>query len=222
MPLFRIYTTLWTVCLLALTVGVAGAGGTGDDPGRSVTIMLPGDVPLAMKQIPAGTFVMGSPPDERGRRDDEPPAVTVHITRDYLIGIHPVTQKQWVAVMGRNPSHFSGDRHPVERVSWDETQKFIKTLNGHLRKSGQTGLTLRLPTEAEWEYACRAGTTTRFFFGDSLDCADDDSDCAAGKMEGNRSDYMWWRGNSGGSTQPVGKLNPNPWGLYDMHGNVWE
>jgi formylglycine-generating enzyme required for sulfatase activity len=105
--------------------------------------------------------------------------------------------------MGNNPSHFKGDDLPVEQVSWNEVQDFIRKLN---EKEGTDKY--RLPSEAEWEYACRAGTTTRYSFGDS---------------ESKLGDYAWYRENSGGKmTHPVGKKKPNPWGLYDMDGNVWE
>ncbi|HMW02914.1 MAG TPA: formylglycine-generating enzyme family protein, partial [Acidobacteriota bacterium] len=124
-----------------------------------------------------------------------------------------VTQKQWLAVMGQNPSNFNGDNLPVEQVSWEAAVEFLRRLNA----SGGKFL-YRLPTEAEWEYACRAGTTTRYSFGDDE------------KLLG---EYAWYDDNSAvddgfsediaeSSTQPVGKKKPNAWGLHDMHGNVWE
>ena len=114
-----------------------------------------------------------------------------------------MTQGQWQAVMGSNPSQFTGDpNRPVENVSWDDVQEFIRRLNAR-----EGGATYRLPTEAEWEYAARAGTTTRWSFGDDAS--------QLGR-------YAWHDGNAGGQTHPVGQLQPNPWGLYDMHGNVWE
>ena len=191
--------------------------------GPPITVVIPGLAsgakPLEMIPIPAGTFTMGSPSSERGRSSDEGQhAVT--LTQAFYLGKYEVTQAQWAAVMGSNPagssSYGHGDDYPVHYVSWNDCQSFIEPLNG-------LGLgTFRLPTEAEWEYACRAGTDTRFSFGDALECADTgDSYCAV------MDEYMWWRGNRtyGGEqsgSKEVGRKLPNPWGLYDMHGNLWE
>ena len=151
--------------------------------------------------IPAGTFQMGS--NDSDAYDDEKPVHTVRITQPFYLGKYEVTQGQWQAVMGSNPSRFTGDpNRPVENVSWEDVQEFIRRLN-----SREGGATYRLPTEAEWEYAARAGTTTRWSFGDDAS--------QLGR-------YAWYDGNAGGQTHPVGQLQPNPWGLYDMHGNVWE
>ena len=154
--------------------------------------------------IPAGEFEMGSPPDEMDRYSDEGPVHHVTIENAFYMGRYEVTQKQWREIMGDNPSYFTGENLPVEEVSWDDVQEFIKKLN---EKEGTDRY--RLPSEAEWEYACRAGTTTRYSFGDSKSKLDD---------------YAWyrWSKNSGSKTHPVGQKKPNPWGLYDMHGNVWE
>jgi formylglycine-generating enzyme required for sulfatase activity len=113
-----------------------------------------------------------------------------------------VTQEEWEAVMGNKPSRFKSQLNPVEDVSWNKVQTFIKYLN---QKEGTNKY--RLPTEAEWEYAARAGTTTQYFFGDDAD---------------NLGRYAWYKDNSGEKTHPVGQKEPNPWGLYDMHGNVYE
>lgn len=147
--------------------------------------------------IPAGEFYMGSE-----ESDDEEPVHKVKIKNPFYLGTYPVTQTEWKAVMGDNPSGFNGDNLPVETVSWDKVQEFIKKLN---ETEGTDKY--RLPSEAEWEYACRAGTTTRYSFGD---------------LESELGKYAWYDDNSDGETHPVGQKKPNPWGLYDMHGNVWE
>lgn len=193
--------------------------------GGEITIMLPGDVPLVMVRIPAGSFLMGSPPGERGRANNEGPRTNVTLTRDFHMGKYPVTQAQWAAVMGEEWPHLwlSGrPDNPIDLVSWNDAQDFIAELANHIEASGQGPAAMRLPTEAEWEYAARAGTSTRFHFGDSLGCDDDQEDCAAGTLPGNRSDYMWWAGNSNYEPQPVGQKLPNAFGLHDMHGNVFE
>lgn len=152
--------------------------------------------------ISAGSFSMGSPSDEEGGHDDENPVHKVTIKNSFYLGKCPVTQRQWVAVMGDNPSSFKGNDLPVESVSWDDVQDFIKKLN---EMEGTDKY--RLPSEAEWEYACRAGTTTRYFFGDD---------------KSKLNEYAWYDENSGSETHPVGQKKPNPRGLYDIHGNVWE
>jgi formylglycine-generating enzyme required for sulfatase activity len=151
--------------------------------------------------IRPGKFMMGSPDSEQGRDGNEGPQHEVIITKPFYIGLTEVTQAQYEAIMGANPSKFTGPTNPVDSVIWDEATEFCRKL------SEKTGKTVRLPTEAEWEYACRAGSKTRFSFGDS--------DSVLG-------DYAWYGSNSGGKTQPVGQKKPNAWGLYDMHGNVWE
>ncbi|MDD4497023.1 MAG: formylglycine-generating enzyme family protein [Methanosarcinaceae archaeon] len=148
-------------------------------------------------KVPSGEFMMGS-----NEYDWQKPVHKVTIRTSFYLGKYPVTQKQWKAVMGDNPSIFKGDDNPVENVSWDDAQKFIKKLNEMEGKDEYC-----LPSEAEWEYACRAGTTTRYYFGD------DDS-----KLK----DYAWYGENSGSKTHSVGQKKPNPWGFYDMHGNIWE
>jgi formylglycine-generating enzyme required for sulfatase activity len=184
-----------------------------------------------MVRIPAGSFLMGSPDTERSRDGDEGPVHEVTIDYDFYMGEKEVTQGQWEAVMGYNaathtqegtpyPTTFGvGRDYPVYKVSWNDCQAFIAALNA----LGQG--TFRLPSEAEWEYACRAGSTTRFYFGNSLGCADGCENCDAAKIiifVESRFDSMWYCGNSGGSSQPVRQKFANGFGLYDMHGNLWE
>ena len=171
------------------------------------TITLPGNVPLQLRWIPPGTFQMGSAESEAGRDADEGPLHEVTLTRGFYLGIHEVTQAQWKAVMGTNPSIFVQGENPVERpvdsVSWEQCRLFIARLNA-------LGLgKFRLPTEAEWEYACRAGTRTRFYWGDGV------------RLEEAHA-YAWANSRSYATTHSVGGKRPNGWGLYDMSGNVWE
>ena len=153
--------------------------------------------------IPAGSFTMGSPTGESGREPDELQH-PVTISKPFYLQTTEVTQKQWTQVMGSNPSYFKdcGDDCPVETVSWNDAQEFIKKLI-----QTESGAKYRLPTEAEWEYACRAGSKGRFYFGD---------------VETKLGEYAWYQGNSGWKTHPVRKREPNAWGFYDMHGNVLE
>ncbi|MDG2390934.1 MAG: formylglycine-generating enzyme family protein, partial [Planctomycetaceae bacterium] len=130
----------------------------------------------------------------------------VTLTKAFELGVYEVTQEQYEAVMGENPSRFKGAQNPVEKVSWDDAVEFCRKLSA-LPAETSPGYVYRLPTEAEWEYACRAGTTTVYSFGDS---------------ESDLGDYAWYNKNSGNTTHPVGGRKPNAWGLYDMHGNVWE
>jgi formylglycine-generating enzyme required for sulfatase activity len=152
---------------------------------------------------------MGSPDSEEGRGSDEGPQHQVTV-KSFLMGKYEVTQEQYKKVMGTNPSDFKGKNLPVERVSWNDAQEFIRRLN-----SRGDGYTYRLPTEAEWEYACRAGTTTAFAFGDSLSPGQ-------ANFDGNHP-YGWAaKGINRQKTIPVGSFQPNAFGLYDMHGNVAE
>jgi formylglycine-generating enzyme required for sulfatase activity/tetratricopeptide (TPR) repeat protein len=143
--------------------------------------------------VPAGRFSMGD--------SSNGPIHQVTISSEFYLGKYPVTQDQWEVVMGSNPSKFIGPDLPVEQVSWEDCQEFISRLNAMAKG------TYRLPTEAEWEYACRAGSAGKYCFGDN---------------EAHLEEYAWFRTNSGSQTQPVGKKKPNAWGLHDMHGNVWE
>jgi len=172
--------------------------------GDFLGVALPGDVKIVFRKIPAGSFLMGSPDDEKDRDSDEGPVHKVTISKPYYLGVYEVTQAQWTAVMKSNPSKYRGrPDHPVETVSWEDCQIFLKKLNA-------LGLgSFRLPTEAEWEYACRAGTRTRFYWGDDPQLTE------IGK-------HAWWSGNSRPETSRVGTKKPNAWGLYDMSGNVYE
>ncbi len=186
------------------------------------TLLLPGGVPLELVRIPAGSFQMGSPDTERSRWDDEGPLHTVTIDYDFYMGKYEVTQAQWLAVMGSRPGGYTwdygqGDTYPAYYVSWDDAKSFITALNTLIANTGQGPATVRLPSEAEWEYACRAGTQTRFYFGDSLSVGDDCED------DGIRSQYMWYCGNNlAYGSKPVGGKLPNAFGLHDMSGNLWE
>jgi formylglycine-generating enzyme required for sulfatase activity len=154
-----------------------------------------------MVVVPAGGFMMGADKNFENASDDETPLHRVNIERPFALGKYEVTQGEWVAVMGDNPSNFKGRSRPVEQVSWNDAQDFIRRLNA------KTGKQYRLPSEAEWEYAARAGSQSTYSFGDE---------------KGQLGGYAWFDGNSGSETHPVGQLKPNRFGLYDMHGNVWE
>lgn len=178
-----------------------------------------------MVWIPPGSFTMGSPTNEQHRTSIEGPQTMVTISRGFWMGKCEVTQGEYLAVVGENPSYFNGDRsgppwydqdyghdpnHPVEEVTWFDATNYCHRLTTQERAAGRlpTNYVYRLPTEAEWEYACRAGTTTRFYYGDDPDYA--------------YLELYAWYGDAFGATQPVGQLRPNPWGLQDMGGNVWE
>ena len=179
-----------------------GASGETKAMPKELTVDLGNGVKLEMVLIPAGEFVMGSPDSDKDAQGWEKPQHRVRITQAFYLGRYKVTQEQWEAVMGKNPSHFKEPRNPVEQVSWNDCQKFLAKLN---EKVG--GRKFSLPTEAQWECACRAGTKTRYYFGDD---------------ESKLGEYAWYEDNSGNRTHPVGGKKPNAWGLYDMHGSVWE
>ena len=166
-------------------------------------------ITLEMASIPGGNFLMGSPVDEEKADSSETPQHNVTV-KPFLIGKFVVTQQQYEAIMGKNPSLFKGEKYPVEQVSWNDAIEFCKKL------TEKTGRTYRLPSEAEWEYACRAGTSTAFYFGETIT-----TDLA----NYNASNYSYGDAPNGqyrGRTTEVGSFPPNSFGLYDMHGNVYE
>ncbi len=169
-------------------------------PFKKVPEELVNSIGMKLRLIQPGSFMMGS------EDSDEKPVHKVTLTKGFYMGVYEVTQEEWEKVMGSTPSHFKGPKKPVDTVSWDDAQEFIRKL------SEKEKVTYRLPTEAEWEYACRAGTTTEFYWGDDVGVAE------IGR-------YAWWAGNEDwreSGSKPVGQKKPNVWGLYDMSGNVWE
>jgi formylglycine-generating enzyme required for sulfatase activity len=173
---------------------------------------LTNSIGIKLVLIPKGTFTMGSHESEKGREEDE-----IHhevtISKDYYLGVYEVTQAQYEKVMDKNPSLYQGTLVgnldadlPVEKASWNDAIGFCKKLS-ELPEEKKAGREYRLPTEAEWEYACRAGSKTAYSFDDE---------------EGLLPEYGWFNRNSSDRTHSVGLLEPNAWGLYDMHGNVSE
>jgi formylglycine-generating enzyme required for sulfatase activity len=201
---------LWLVCVsLAVPSFLSAqepndAGSKMTSPPKELTVDLGKGVKLEMVLIPAGEFLMGSPDSDKDGAYWEKPQHRVRITKPFYLGKYLVTQEQWEAVMDNNPSQFKGPKNPVEIVSWGGCQQFLGKLNA---KSAAGVGKFQLPTEAQWEYACRAGSKTKYCFGDD-----------ASKL----GEYAWYGQNSGKKTHPVGEKKPNAWGLYDMHGNVWE
>ena len=168
--------------------------------------------------IPPGAFMMGSPKDEADRDEGE----TLHrvtLTRGFNMGVTEVTQEQWAKVMGKNPSWFQdcGKNCPVESITWDDIQAFIQRLN-----EMEEGARYQLPTEAEWEYASRAGSTKAYSWGDKADCSKMNYGNSGSDSESPCHKYVRSHKLKSDSPAPVKKYPPNAWGLYDMHGNVWE
>jgi formylglycine-generating enzyme required for sulfatase activity len=174
-------------------------------PGISMSFQVIPPVAVQKAALAEGkplSFLMGS----RGYRPEEEPRHRVVIPRPFYLGTFPVTQEEFACFRPQHRNRFHGKpSHPVESVSWDDAQAFLKWLNGNRKLPD--GLKARLPCEAEWEYACRAGTDTEYYNGDG---------------EGALSEAGWYEGNSGNETHSVGQLYHSPWGLYDMHGNIWE
>lgn len=158
---------------------------------------------MEMVRVPSGKFILGSPISELERKEHESPLIEVNVPTFYMAKF-VVTQEQWAAIMGNNPAIFRQDlQAPIENISWLEAKEFCQKLS---LKSAYKYI-YRLPSEAEWEYACRAGTNTAYHFGDRAD---------------QLPDYAWFKGNANQRSQPIGKKIPNPWGLHEMHGGVWE
>jgi serine/threonine-protein kinase len=180
-----------------------------DALGELLEVDLTDGVTVRMRWMRPGTFQMGSPETELGRRNDEGPCQEVVLTKGFWLAETPCTQAEWRAVMDDDPSRFRADARPVERVSWEDCQVFCRRLSARAAK-----LWARLPTEAEWEYACRSGTNTAFHDG---------SACTVPERVDPALDRLgWYAGNSQGATAFVRQLASNAWGLHDVHGNVWE
>lgn len=169
-----------------------------------------------LRWIEPGTFIMGSPADEPDRCNDEGPQHQVTISQGFWLFDTACTQALWQAVMGENPSWFKGADRPVECVSWNDCQDFLRRLNQRL-----PGINLELPSEAQWEYACRAGTTTPFSFGANITAKQVNYEDALSYV-GTKPGTYRIPNSSQQQTVPVASLPPNQWGLYQMHGNVWE
>jgi formylglycine-generating enzyme required for sulfatase activity len=209
--------------VILMVVLQSGCNDLPDVPGNQPKV-LTNSIDMKLVLIPKGKFMMDSPPDEKGSPEDAR-RHEVTISRDYHLGMHEVTQAQYKQIMGKNPSHFQGDavaerhpetkrvvkdvdsaNHPVEQVSWEDAVEFCQRLSA-LPEEKKAGRVYRLPTEAEWEYACRAGSQTAYSFGSD---------------EKSLVNFGWYNSNSKGMTHAVGLKKANAWGLYDMHGNVFE
>ena len=174
--------------------------GPGKQPPQHNARVITNSIGMKLTLIQPGSFLMGSTKGG-ATANRETPVHKVTLTRPFYLGVYEVTQEQYKKVVGENPSEFPGPKRPVDNVSFYKAREFCEIL------SQKEDADYRMPTEAEWEYACRAGTATEYPFGDSPD-----------KL----AEYAWFAKNSGKQTHPVGRKKPSPWGLYDMHGNVWE
>jgi formylglycine-generating enzyme required for sulfatase activity len=203
---FRMFIVCFgfSLCLTApVFLGIAGESPKAELPAkknRGRTFDLGKGVKLELVAIEAGSFIMG---DDRGDAEEQP-AHKVTIGKPFYLGKFEVTQEQWEAVLDVNPSRFKDAKLPVDRVSFEDCRAFVEKLNAQFAGAE---VSFGIPSEAEWEYACRAGDTGQFCFGGD---------------EKKLGDFGWFEDNAAGRTHPVGEKNPNAWGLYDMHGNVWE
>jgi len=211
----RVHKIVWIMLILLIwsegTESIAEPVPPRPPNGEDPAFSLPGGATMAMVRVEPGTCTMAAPEDESGRYDREGPQHEVTISRGFWLGKHEITQAQWESVMGTCPWGRKAwaredPNHPAVYISWNDVQAFIAKLN-----EAEGVEVYRLPTEAEWEVACRAGTTTRWSFGDD---------------EGKLRHYAWYGDNAWNAGEKyahaVGTKRPNPWGLYDMHGNVWE
>lgn len=189
---------LWIPCLIVSIGLICSYAYPEETPpaGKETADTVTNTIGMRLQLILPGKFLMGS---ESTEDEDEMPLHEVTITKPFYIGVYEVTQEEWTAVMENSPSKFPGPKRPVEQVSWDDVQDFLEKL------SKKEKALYRLPTEAEWEFACRAGSKELFYWGDSWD-----------------DEYGWCKINGGGETHDVGSKKPNAWGLYDMSGNVFE
>ncbi len=216
-PFASAWKALLAVAVFGLAFGVVGCGKKSRSSSSSSTsepsssksqvetkvCALPGGVKLEMVHVEPGSFMMVMGEGNEKHRE--------RVTQGFWLGKYEVTQAQWEAVMGENPSSFKGADLPVENVSWDDCQKFLKNLNA-LPEVKKSGLTYRLPTEKEWEYACWAGSTGAYCrLANGMEIT-----------ENTLGEVAWYDYNSEGKTHSVGQKKPNAFGLYDMHGNVWE
>ena len=183
--------------------------------GSVLYVKLSENTAIKLRWIPPGQFIMGSPPDELGRGANED-QVSVKLTRGYYLAETELTQAQWRLVNPENPSAFRGDHLPVETITWADARRFCDLLNQQQRKAGTLpkGYHWNLPTESQWEYACRAGTTAALHHGIDLTSVDNQCD--------HLEQVAWYQVNASGQTRPVAAKKANRWGLRDMHGNVWE
>jgi formylglycine-generating enzyme required for sulfatase activity len=223
------YRQAWKAALVTLIVLGGHTLVKAQDLPKKIAVALGGGVKLEMVLIPAGKFTMGSPAKEEDRSNDEGPQHEVEITRPFYLGIYPVTQGQWKQVMGNNPSWFSANGKgkgevvgldtsdfPVETVSWNDAVAFCKKVS-ELPEEKRAGRVYRLPTEAEWEYSCRGGAKSYqvFSFGNSLSSTQ-------ANFNGNFPYGGAAKGPYLGRTCKVGSYKPNGFGLFDMHGNIWQ
>jgi formylglycine-generating enzyme required for sulfatase activity len=223
LPFAVTFCTIEIVILSALAGYEKAKDETPKKPGREIV----NSIKMKLVAIPAGSFTMGSPKDEEDRGEDEGPEHEVKISKPFFMGVHEVTQGQFKAVMGNNPSWFSAGGKgkdkvknqetadfPVDSVSWEDALKFCTKLS-ELPAEKKAGRTYRLPTEAEWEYACRAGKEAPFHYGPTLSSTQANFNGNNPYVKGKKGPYLE-------RTTKVGSFKPNAWGLYDMHGNVYE